>query len=182
MSQGDEPTLEAYLAQGLALEEEGRWEEARSLYEEAAQRFPQDPQPVHRAGVMYVRLGKKDLAEEAFREALRRQDGYAPSLTNLGNLRLEEGHVQEAISYYQRAIAAQPDYPGAHHNLGVAYRRLGRLAEAVAEARLAARYERRYQREQDRLRLRAQGGCLGRAAVLLLPLAAAGYLWAHLLR
>lgn len=164
----DDVDLEVLLGRGLELEERGATEEALAVYTEAARRFPEDPRPVHKRGVMLIRLGQREAAREAFLAALDLEHAYAPSLTNLGNMELEEGRVQEAVVYYKQAIAAQPDYPGAHHNLGIAYRRLGRLGEAVSEARLAARHERRHSREQDRLRLRARGGCAGRSAVLLL--------------
>ena len=163
----DDAELESYLGRGLKLEERGSYEEALVLYEEAQRQFPDDPRPVHKRGVILVRMGRRDDAREAFLDALKLNRGYAPSLTNLGNMELEQGRVQEAVVYYKQAIAAQPDYPGAHHNLGVAYRRLGRLGEAVGEARLAARHERQQAREEDRLRLRAQGGCAGRSAALL---------------
>lgn len=163
----EDAELDSYMGRGLQLEERGSLEEALGLYDEAHARFPDDPGPAHKRGVVLVRLGRRDEAREAFIDALELNREYAPSLTNLGNLELEQNHVEQAILYYKQAIAAQPEYPGAHHNLGVAYRRLGRLGDAVSEARQAARHERKQSREQDRLRLKAHGGCGGRVAALL---------------
>lgn len=162
----DDATLDTYLGRGLQLEERGSYDEALRLYGEASERFPDDPRPVHKQGVILVRMGRRDEARGAFMQALDLNREFAPSLTNLGNMELEQGHVEQAIVYYKQAIAAQPDYPGAHHNLGVAYRRLGRLGDAVSEARQAARHERRQSREEDRLKLQAHGGCMGRSAVV----------------
>lgn len=163
----EDVTLETYLGRGLQLEERGSYEEALKLYDEAQERFPDDPRAVHKQGVILVRMGRRDEARQAFIAALNLNREFAPSLTNLGNMELEQGHVEQAIVYYKQAIAAQPDYPGAHHNLGVAYRKLGRLGDAVSEARQAARHERRQSREEDRLKLHAHGGCMGRSAIVL---------------
>ena len=173
--------LKDFLARGLRLEDQGSYEEALMVYQEAHERLPDEAAPVHRMGVMYIRLDRRDDARGAFEQALILQHEYAPALTNLGNMALEAGDVDQAVQWYKRAIASQPEYPGAHHNLGVAYRRQGRLADAVAEHRAATRHERRFNAEMDRLRLRGSksnsiaSGCLGRSAGLLLIVSAGAF-------
>ena len=56
---------------------------------------------------------------------------------------LEEGQVDAAIASYERAIAGDREYANAYLNLGVAYKRAGRLAEAVRALRDAQRLEQR---------------------------------------
>lgn|GEM_PF-868128 len=173
-----EPPIDDTLAQGLRLEDKGDFQGALDLYQEARDRFPDEARLVHRVGVMYIRLDRRDDARVAFEQALEINKDFAPSLTNLGNMALESGDTDTAVRYYQRAIAAQPDYPGAHHNLGIAYRRMGKLSDAVASHRAATRHERRYTAEQDKLRLRGTGasGCLGRASAILFFLGGSAYL------
>ncbi|MER3425990.1 MAG: hypothetical protein C4298_06780 [Thermus sp.] len=77
------------------------------------------------------RLDERREAEAAFKEALARDKGHLRALVNLGNLRLEEGQVDEAIRLYQEALRLDPDFPQAHHNLAAAYRRKGQLDKAV---------------------------------------------------
>ena len=98
---------------------------------------------VNKRGVARMGLQQRDLARTDFEEALRIVTSYAPALTNLGNLLLEEGDLEGAIGRYRSAIDADPDYPIAHLNLSVAYKRLGRRAEAVSELRRAQRLEQR---------------------------------------
>lgn len=187
LSERDEgQPVEDFLGRGLRLEDQGSFVEALAVYRRAQNLFPDDPRPVHRAGVMLIRLDRRDEARAAFLAATTVQRDYAPALTNLGNMALEQDDIPGAIELYRRAIAASPDYPGAHHNLGVAYRRQGRMSEYVSEQRQATRLERTYSREMDRLRLRAGGGgklgrgCLGRTGTILVLVSGSAYLVAHL--
>lgn len=185
MSEADKQ-IDDFLASGLRLEDQGDYAAAMDAYRDAHERFPDAPAPVHRMGVMAIRLNDRDQARSLFQQALALYPDYAPALTNLGNLALEAGNLDEAVALYKRAIAAQPEYPGAHHNLGVAYRRQGRLADAVSEHRLATRHERRYSADMDKLRLRGSkhnsiaSGCIGRSAGLVLFLSAGAFAVTHL--
>ena len=89
----------------------------------------------------YVALGRRDEALEAFARALGRDPACAPALANLGNVLFEDGHVLDAVDYYEAAIRADGAYATAHRNLGVAYKRLGRRGDAVRALRTAARLE-----------------------------------------
>ena len=65
----------------------------------------------------------REAAQAALDEALRTYAACVPAIVNAGNLLLEDGDVDGAIARFEAAIALDPDYPEAHHNLGVAYRR-----------------------------------------------------------
>ncbi len=52
---------------------------------------------------------------------------------NLATALQIDGHVDDAIAHYQRAIALQPDYAPAYNNLGTALRAKGKPLDAVAE-------------------------------------------------
>jgi tetratricopeptide (TPR) repeat protein len=132
---------------------------AHHRYDEALQRLdailsdPRTP-PAERAaasnkrGVALVELKRLDEARAAFAQALRLQDGFVPSLVNLGNLHLEAGEIDEAIRCYEAAVKSDDAYALAHHNLAVAYKRLGRTGDSVRELRLAHRLEGRVVRRQ----------------------------------
>lgn len=132
---------------------------AQHRYEDALARFDAilaDPQipPSERAaaenkrGVAFVELKRRDQARGAFEQALEAVPGFAPSLVNIGNLHLEAGEIDEAIRYYESAVKSDEEYALAHHNLGVAYKRLGRTADSVRELRRANRLEGRVVRRQ----------------------------------
>ncbi len=98
---------------------------------------------LNKRGVACIGLKLPELARADFAAALAARAGYPPALTNLGNLLLEEGQVDAAIGKYESAIAGDPDYATAYLNLGVAYKRAGRFAEAVRALRHAQRLEQR---------------------------------------
>lgn len=96
---------------------------------------------LNKRGVARIGLELRALARADFMAALEAFGAYAPALTNLGNLLLEDGEVDAAIAQYERAISSDRDYAIAHLNLGAAYKRLGRLDEAVQALRRAQRLE-----------------------------------------
>lgn len=126
---------------------------ARGRYAEAEEQFgallaadpPVEDLPLlhNKRGVARVHLGRRDDAFADFSAALDLAPSYAPALTNVGNLLLEDGVLDDAIAYYQAAIRSDEDHAAAHQNLGVAYRRMGRIGDAVRELRKAQRIETR---------------------------------------
>lgn len=98
---------------------------------------------LNKRGVAEIGLGRPEPAHADFLEALEMQNGYAPALTNLGNLLLESGRLEEAIAQYERAVASDGEYAVAYLNLGVAYKRAGRIGEGVQALRTAQRLEQR---------------------------------------
>ena len=95
----------------------------------------------NKRGVARIGLGQRDAAREDFMQALHLQPHHAGALTNLGNLALEDDDVEGAIAHYERAIAADAEYAVAYFNLGVAYKKAGRIAEGVRALRQAQRLE-----------------------------------------
>lgn len=104
----------------------------------------------NKRGVALVELQRRDDARAAFDRALEIVPKYAPALVNIGNLHLEAGEMEEAIRWYESAVLSDDEYALAHHNLGVAYKRLGRTSESVRELRKAHRLEGRVVRRQRR--------------------------------
>jgi tetratricopeptide (TPR) repeat protein len=65
-----------------------------------------------RVADMYFNLGRYQQAGGYYRAALRVFDNYPLALVGLGKVNAAQGHFDEAIAYYQRAIniIPQPDY------------------------------------------------------------------------
>jgi tetratricopeptide (TPR) repeat protein len=61
---------------------------------------------------------------------LQQDENSAVALTAMGTLRLNQHRDQDAITYYERATALDPTYAEGHDNLGIAYERVGRQADA----------------------------------------------------
>lgn len=93
----------------------------------------------NKRGVALIGLGRGTEARQAFEAALEVVPRYAPAMVNIGNLHLEAGEIEIAVSQYEAAIRSDDRYGPAHHNLAVAYKRLGRTADSVRELRRAHR-------------------------------------------
>lgn len=96
---------------------------------------------LNKRGVARIGLERRADARADFQAALEINPNFAPAFANLGNLLFEEGEAEAAIVHYERAIRADPDYAIAHFNLGVAYKRVGRIADGVRALRRAQRLE-----------------------------------------
>jgi tetratricopeptide (TPR) repeat protein len=90
--------------------------------------------------------GDRDGATGELAAALALDPACVPAIVNDGNLALEDGRIDDAIARFEAAIGLDPDYPEAHHNLGVALRRLGRRRDAVRALRRATMLEMRRRR------------------------------------
>jgi tetratricopeptide (TPR) repeat protein len=96
----------------------------------------------NKRGVARIGMGRPLDARADFEAALSSVATYAPALTNIGNLALEAGDLATATQMYEAALRADPDYAIACLNLGVAYKRSGRVGEGVRLLRRAQQLER----------------------------------------
>jgi tetratricopeptide (TPR) repeat protein len=129
---------------GLAALERGDFATAEPLLTraiDAAARPSDRAYYFNKRGVTRINLGRRDDARADFERALECVERYAPAITNIANLLLEDGRVDDAIAAYRRAIEADAGYAVAYVNLGAAYKRAGRLEEAVRAHRAAMRLE-----------------------------------------
>jgi tetratricopeptide (TPR) repeat protein len=97
----------------------------------------------NKRALLELALGDAPAADAALAQALATYPACVPALVNVANRLLEAGDVAAAIERYEAAIRLDPDFPEAHHNLGVAYKRAGRRSDAVRELRRATGLERR---------------------------------------
>ena len=66
---------------------------------------------------------------------------FAPARTNLGQMLLDRGLAEEALTHCREAVALKPDVAAFHHNLGNALRALNRLVDAKSSYLEALRLE-----------------------------------------
>lgn len=81
-----------------------------------------------------------DLLVDVLRYGVLRSQVYF----RLGNLYFDAGDLSRAEYAYQRAIQEEPHHASAHHNLGVVYRRQGRIDQSVRMLKRARRLEVRH--------------------------------------
>src|SRR6185503_19769208 len=81
-------------------------------------------------GLVYRRKGQIDLANHAYREALRINPRMADACYNLGNLHLDKEQYPQAVTCYKQALQIRANWDKAHQGLTNA-------EEALAEASAA---------------------------------------------
>jgi tetratricopeptide (TPR) repeat protein len=120
----------AYLRLGKALAGLACNDAAESAYRRALAADPNDADAHHDLGHLLYSRGEIAEAAVHFRAALAVRGDFAEALVNLGGCCTDQ---EEAVGYYDRALALRPDLPAAHHNRALALLGLGQLEEGWRE-------------------------------------------------
>ena len=115
---------------GVALLASGRYPEAVDAFQRATALQPDNSRVFQRLGTAYHAMGDEEQALENYRRALV----LAPdskAYGNIGVLEYGRGRFAEAAAAFAEAARLDPKSPVAQRNLGDAYTRLGRRADAA---------------------------------------------------
>ena len=119
----------AYNELGYVLQREGRNEEAAKAYAEASVVSPLAAMPLANIGSVFLALGRRSEAADAFRRSLERapsDDAYS----NLGTLQFEARDYQKALVNYRKACDLKPRDAENWRNLADCETKLGHPAQA----------------------------------------------------
>lgn len=108
----------ALLAEGAALQREGRHAEAAPLYVAILERDPANADALQLLGLALHRLGNPARALDLLLRAVRADPGHAPAHANLGVVLAALDRPAEAEAALARALAIRPDFPEAAGRLG----------------------------------------------------------------
>ena len=104
---------------GLALFQQGSYDESLQIYKRAAQVSPQDPSPLEKLAQLFERTGH---LKEAIDAASRAADLF-----------LNQRDVDKAIENWVRVTTLEPEHVLAHSRLALAHERLGHKPQAITE-------------------------------------------------
>ncbi len=119
------------LQQALSLHQQGRLPEAERLYKAILKTQPNHFDALHLLGVLKQQQGNSAEALRLIAAALK-TDATPDALSNYGNILCAVNRHQEALAYYDRALALKPDDVLALTNRGATLNALGRREEALA--------------------------------------------------
>jgi len=108
---------------------EGALVELRAVVEQD----PDLPAARHRLGEMLLEADDVEGAQAEFEASIRLVDFAPPPYVGLAEVMLRKGEHRRAAELCEKAISLDPTSKHARYNLGLAYRGLGRMAEAEAE-------------------------------------------------
>lgn len=125
------------LAEGAALAQQGRVDEAARLFEQAVAREPGFAEAHYNLGIAHRRRGRMDDAVRCWRRASQLKPDFAPARINLGGALLELNDPGGAEGEFRRVLEKEPGSVHALINLGNALRDQSRAREAVDAYRRA---------------------------------------------
>jgi Tfp pilus assembly protein PilF len=124
------------LNDGLAAHSKGDLTTAAKDYTLALKYDPENKFAFYNLALIDEAQGNYGLAEQKYRSALKSDAEYEPALYNLALLRTSRD-PKEALSLYQRAVAANPKDASAFLNLGLLQRAAGQKAQGDANVATA---------------------------------------------
>lgn len=110
----------AYL-EAIASLKNGNVDQALDLLLEVSREAPDKPYIFTNIGLAYLKLEQPGQAEQAFVDALEKDDRDAVAHNHLGILLRQQGNFAEALQHYRRAIQIDDEYAQAYLNLGILY-------------------------------------------------------------
>ena len=117
--------------EGIALFDQGRYDEAFAKYKEALAANPQDATAAYELGLTYAAKGDYGQCAATLDPiASRPSQSQLTVLTMLGNCLDSGGNRTKAIEAYRRGLKIAPDDPALNFELGIALYGAGKYAEA----------------------------------------------------
>lgn len=170
--------VDQLIAEADALYAEGKMKEALATYKEACEQDADRAWVHNRIGAILAQQGDLQGAEQALARALELDPKLPQAHSNLGNIFYARADFEAALAKYKDAVALSPNTPIYHENLHAAYKKLGKLSDAVVALKAAHRLEREHSKAEAKERfqnvrqsVKGRMGCL--SVLSLLTLAAA---------
>lgn len=114
----------ASINDGLALE----------YYNTALKIKPNSTEVYYHVGMFYQNSGKTDLAIQTYNELLKMEPKHAYAMYNLGYIELViKEKPKDALSFFDRAMKADPEYADAVYMRGLCYEKMGDKKAAAAD-------------------------------------------------
>jgi tetratricopeptide (TPR) repeat protein len=104
---------------------------AVGLLEKSAQLSPDNEAILSWLGALYLELGRPSDAERRFARVLEKQPRSVVALAGVGRAALAQRDFQRAVQRLEEALSLDPEAPGIHYQLALAYRGAGDLKSAT---------------------------------------------------
>jgi Flp pilus assembly protein TadD/2-polyprenyl-3-methyl-5-hydroxy-6-metoxy-1,4-benzoquinol methylase len=132
-----ESTVSGALAVAFEHHRRGRLAEADAAYRRVLESTPDEPEALHRLGIIAHQLGRNELALQLIDRATAINPLHPTYHHDAGIVLHALGRLDDACNRYRKALLLEPNYPRAHNGLGIALKDQGRLDESAASFRAA---------------------------------------------
>ncbi len=116
---------------GIALQTEGRINDALSHYNQAIFINSYYPEAYNNRANIYANTGRYQDALDDFNKSVSLNPSYANTYNGRGTVYTKLGQYQKALNDFGKAISLYPDHANAHHNRGIIYAGLNKLQLAI---------------------------------------------------
>jgi tetratricopeptide (TPR) repeat protein len=127
------PHASRHVAAGVAALEAGELDRAEAEFHVALDYEPRMTQALNGLGLVHLAREDYDEARRWFFAAVRVNEEFAEGHANLGAVEIARGETRAALPHLMRALAIDPGYVPARHNLARSLHALGRYDEARQE-------------------------------------------------
>lgn len=132
------------LNEAIALHQQGRLQEAVTLYSDILKIQPRHFDAIHLLGVVASEFKNYQLAADLIAQAISINPNNADAYFNRGNALKELNQLDAAVASYDKAIKFKPNYASACNNRGIALQKLNQFAAAVSSYDKAVRIDPNY--------------------------------------
>jgi len=123
-----DPTLDrVYINLGLLYKKQEKYYQAIECYKELLERYPEHSEGYNNLGLLWLTIKDYQTAEESLKHAVEIKPEYVDAYNNLGSLYEEQGKIEEATIYYEKAIKYKNTEQNDQLKLADSYYRLGCL-------------------------------------------------------
>jgi tetratricopeptide (TPR) repeat protein len=119
-----DPTARSYAFLGLCYRQLGRFDEARTYFQEGLKKDPRNPSCLFNIGYIEERQGNHEAAEQRFQEVLRLSPDHAEALLELANLRIANKRYAEAAELLRKYVRVSPSPAPGYYKLAMVERSL----------------------------------------------------------
>jgi tetratricopeptide (TPR) repeat protein len=126
---------------GLALDGEGRRQEALAQYQEALRISPDSAEMHNNIADLYYEMGRTNAALDEYDKARKLNPRASFTWINIGNVDAALGRYSEAMTNYMQAAQLAPDDPNVPFLIGKTLLAEGRDIEAISHFRDALRLD-----------------------------------------
>ena len=135
----EDKAVDDYVQLATAYLSQGNYERSRKHLERALELQPDDAGALATQGLLYQTEGEPELAEQAYRKALRSDSGYTRGRVFYGAFLYGEGRYEDSQEQFQLASrdTAYEDRASVFYNLGRASEQVGDTETAVQAYRRA---------------------------------------------
>lgn len=98
---------------GIAQMEAGELPEAVATFSDIIRRKPAFAEAWNKRATLYFMMGLMDLSLQDCAQVIKRNPNHFGALSGYGQIYLGRGDLQQAATYFERALAINPNLPGA---------------------------------------------------------------------